>query len=210
MRGCGFDRLSHGLCSRHETRHMPRLRLAPLCSHARFRVAVAELGVVRLIRALASSNGHRNLTVWQRYLIASHLIRSNAEVALVSGGCASASATFSICSPPDWMQFRFSTRCQIWRPTTLKRVSPLRAAALTTRFWPHDDMGGRSSFAANRPLDQRQFSRHHSAVMRDWTSRGGGRRYFFKSYRFPGKLRSLGKLRSHQPHLRCEDHHPQG
>ena len=47
MRGCGFDRLSHGLCSRHETRHMPRLRLAPPCSHARSRVAVAELGVVR-------------------------------------------------------------------------------------------------------------------------------------------------------------------
>ena len=47
MRGCGFDRLSHGLCSRHETRHMPRLRLAPFRAHARFQVAVSELGVVR-------------------------------------------------------------------------------------------------------------------------------------------------------------------
>ena len=47
MRGCEFDRLSHGMCSRHETQHMPRLRLAPPCSHARSRVAVAELGVVR-------------------------------------------------------------------------------------------------------------------------------------------------------------------
>ena len=46
MRGCGFDRLSHGMCSHHEARHMPRLRLAPLRAHARFRVAVAELGVV--------------------------------------------------------------------------------------------------------------------------------------------------------------------
>ena len=45
-RGCESDRLSHGMCSRHETRHMPRLRLAPLRGHARFRVAVAELGVV--------------------------------------------------------------------------------------------------------------------------------------------------------------------
>ena len=47
MRGCDFDRLSHGMCSRHETQHMPRLRLAPSRAHARFRVAVAELGVVR-------------------------------------------------------------------------------------------------------------------------------------------------------------------
>ena len=47
MRGCDFDRLSHGMCSRHETQHMPRLRLAPFRAHARFRVAVAELGVVR-------------------------------------------------------------------------------------------------------------------------------------------------------------------
>ena len=39
-------------CSRHETQHMPRLRLAPLRAHARFRVAVAELGAVR--RSLAS------------------------------------------------------------------------------------------------------------------------------------------------------------
>jgi len=46
MRGSEFDRLSHGMCSRHETQHMPRLRLAPLRAHARFRVAVAELGVV--------------------------------------------------------------------------------------------------------------------------------------------------------------------
>ena len=35
------------MCSRHEARHMPRLRLAPLRAHARSRVAVAELGVVR-------------------------------------------------------------------------------------------------------------------------------------------------------------------
>ena len=47
MRGSEFDRLSHGMCSRHETQHMPRLRLAPFRAHARFRVAVAELGVVR-------------------------------------------------------------------------------------------------------------------------------------------------------------------
>ena len=47
MPGSDFDRLSHGLCSRHEARHRPRLRLAPLCSHARSRVAVAELLVVR-------------------------------------------------------------------------------------------------------------------------------------------------------------------
>ena len=47
MRGCEFDRLSHGMCSRHEARHMPRLRLAPLCSHALSQVAVAELGFVR-------------------------------------------------------------------------------------------------------------------------------------------------------------------
>ena len=47
MRGSDFDRLSHGLCSRHEAQHMPRLRLAPPCSRARSRVAVAELGVVR-------------------------------------------------------------------------------------------------------------------------------------------------------------------
>ena len=53
MGGWEFDRLSHGMCSRHEARHMPRLRLAPLCSHARFRVAVAELGVVRRMSAFA-------------------------------------------------------------------------------------------------------------------------------------------------------------
>ena len=52
MRGSDFDRLSHGMCSRHEARHMPRLHLAPPCLHARSRVAVAELGVVR--RFLAS------------------------------------------------------------------------------------------------------------------------------------------------------------
>ena len=39
------------MCSRHEARHMPRLRLAPPCSRARSRVAVAELGVVRRLRA---------------------------------------------------------------------------------------------------------------------------------------------------------------
>ena len=50
MRGSGFDRLSHGMCSRHEARHMPRLRLAPPRSNARFRVAVAELGCVRPMR----------------------------------------------------------------------------------------------------------------------------------------------------------------
>jgi len=32
------------MCSRHETQHMPRLRLAPFRAHVRFRVAVAELG----------------------------------------------------------------------------------------------------------------------------------------------------------------------
>lgn len=35
------------MCSRHETQHMPRLRLAPFRAHPRFRAAVAELGVVR-------------------------------------------------------------------------------------------------------------------------------------------------------------------
>ena len=35
------------MCSRHEAQHMPRLRLAPPCSHARSQVAVAELGFVR-------------------------------------------------------------------------------------------------------------------------------------------------------------------
>ncbi len=47
MRGSKFDRLSHGVCSRHEARHTPRLRLAPPCSHPRSQVAVAELGCVR-------------------------------------------------------------------------------------------------------------------------------------------------------------------
>ena len=58
MRGCEFDRLSHGMCSRHETRHMPRLRLAPPRSHARPRVAVAELGVVRLRNTSATVMSH--------------------------------------------------------------------------------------------------------------------------------------------------------
>ena len=35
--------------SRHETRHMPRLRLAPPRTHARFRAAVTELGFIRRI-----------------------------------------------------------------------------------------------------------------------------------------------------------------
>lgn len=52
MRGSEFDRLSHGMCSRHDTQHMPRLRLAPVRAHARFRVAVAELAVVRRCYAL--------------------------------------------------------------------------------------------------------------------------------------------------------------
>ena len=47
MRGADFDRLSHGRCSRREAQHLPRLRLAPPCSHARSQVAVAELRVVR-------------------------------------------------------------------------------------------------------------------------------------------------------------------
>ena len=47
MRGSKFDRLSHGRCSRHETQHLPRLRLAPVRAHPRFRAAVAELLVVR-------------------------------------------------------------------------------------------------------------------------------------------------------------------
>ena len=51
MRGSDFDRLSHGRCSRREAQHLPRLRLAPPCSHARSQVTVAELGVVRRLRA---------------------------------------------------------------------------------------------------------------------------------------------------------------
>src|SRR6266446_1733736 len=47
MRGSGSDRLSHGMCSRRQTQHMPRLRLAPFRAPARSRLAVAELGVVR-------------------------------------------------------------------------------------------------------------------------------------------------------------------
>ena len=50
MRGSGSNRLSHGMCSRRQTRHMPRLRLAPFRAPARSRVAVAELGVVRRLR----------------------------------------------------------------------------------------------------------------------------------------------------------------
>ena len=50
MPGSDFDRLSHGRCSRHEARHLPRLRLAPPRPHARSQVAVAELGVVRRLQ----------------------------------------------------------------------------------------------------------------------------------------------------------------
>jgi len=53
MRGCDFDRLSHGMCSHHEAQHMPRLRLAPFRAPARSRVAVAELGVVDMAVLLA-------------------------------------------------------------------------------------------------------------------------------------------------------------
>ena len=79
MRGSEFDRLSHGVCSRHEAHHTPRLRLAPPCSAARSRVAVAELEVVRRLRtsskelspvtypetnAAAYSSGYWPLDVW--------------------------------------------------------------------------------------------------------------------------------------------------
>lgn len=43
------------MCSRHEARHMPRLRLAPLRAHPRFRAAVAELLVVRRFRSMTTS-----------------------------------------------------------------------------------------------------------------------------------------------------------
>jgi len=56
-RGSDFDRLSHGMCSRHETRHMPRLPLAPLRAHPRSRAAVAELLVVRPFYAFPSNRG---------------------------------------------------------------------------------------------------------------------------------------------------------
>ena len=39
---------------------MPRLRLAPLCSHARFRVAVAELGVVRRLHPSPVNESHKH------------------------------------------------------------------------------------------------------------------------------------------------------
>ena len=46
-RGSGSDRRSHGMCSRRQAQHMPRLRLAPFRAPARSRIAVAELEVVR-------------------------------------------------------------------------------------------------------------------------------------------------------------------
>jgi hypothetical protein len=51
MRGSDSDRLSHGMCSRRQAQHMPRLRLAPFRAPARSRVAATELGVVRRLRA---------------------------------------------------------------------------------------------------------------------------------------------------------------
>jgi len=41
-----------GCAACHETRHSPRLRLAPPCSHPRPRPGVAELGVVRRLRTI--------------------------------------------------------------------------------------------------------------------------------------------------------------
>src|SRR5882672_12542370 len=43
-----------GCAARHEARHSPRLRLAPACSSPRPRPGVAELGVVRRLRALCA------------------------------------------------------------------------------------------------------------------------------------------------------------
>ena len=59
MPGSDFDRLSHGRCSRHEARHLPRLRLAPPRPHARSQVAVAELGVVRPLDAITKTEKHQ-------------------------------------------------------------------------------------------------------------------------------------------------------
>ena len=49
--GCGPTGSVTGCAARHEARHSPRLRLAPACSQPRPRPGVAELGVVRRLRA---------------------------------------------------------------------------------------------------------------------------------------------------------------
>ena len=51
MRGCGPTGSVTGCAARHEARHSPRLRLAPLCSQPRPRPGVAELGVVSRLDA---------------------------------------------------------------------------------------------------------------------------------------------------------------